>query len=93
MKIAFDIDCTLIQKDIHGRDVPRYDVIDLLRWFMDHGHYVHIWSGGGVAYARQWAEKLGLPIGVSVISKDEYHGMDISVDDEDVVLAKINIKI
>lgn len=92
MKVAFDIDSTLIKKGIDGRDVPRYDVIELYKWFQSHMWHMYIWSGGGTEYAKSWAEKLGL-YDATIISKDEYHNIDISVDDEDVKLAKVNIKV
>jgi len=92
MRIAFDVDNTLIKKGIDGRDVPRYEVIELLQWFADQRHHVYVWSGGGFDYARDWAEKLGL-YNVGILSKDDTHNIDISVDDEDVELAKINIKV
>lgn len=93
MRIAFDVDDTLIQKDLSGRDVPRYEVIELLRWFVRQKHQVFVWSGGGVEYAKQVAERLGLPLGVSVLIKDDQNNIDISVDDMDVELAKVNIKV
>ncbi len=92
MRIAFDVDSTLIKKGITGREVPRHDVLDLYRWFQSHGCHMYVWSGGGVEYAQQWAEKLGL-FDATIITKDEYHGIDISVDDMDVELAKVNIKV
>lgn len=93
MRIAFDVDNTLITKDmVTGRDVPRYDVIELLLWFHRQKHHVYVWSGGGFDYARDWAIKLGLPQ-VGILSKDDHHNIDISIDDEDVQLAKVNIKV
>lgn len=93
MKVAFDVDQTLIKKSWSGRDIPRFDVIELLYWFVDHGYQVFVWSGGGPDYASEWVEKLGLTNVAGVLSKDEYHGIDISVDDQDVELAKINIRV
>ena len=71
MKIAFDVDDTLIVPAIALADephpyigmygaVPNYEVIKIYKWFQDQGNFMIIWSGGGVDYARTWAEKLGL---------------------------------
>ena len=87
MKISFDIDGTLI-----SNDKPRYHVIDLMRWFIDEGHEVFVWSGGGTDYALHWVQKLGLDIAVKVITKGSVK-VDIAVDDEEVTLGKVNIKV
>lgn len=81
MKIAFDVDDTLIVQDATGgRDVPNYDTIAVYRWFQAQGYYMIIWSGSGQDYARKWAEKLGLTpneIRVKSVSND----VDIAFDD------------
>lgn len=74
MLVAFDVDSTLI----NDRDEPRYDVIDLFRWFQSHGHTMIIWSGDGVGYAQRWAEKLGLK---ALILEKCSCNVDIAVDD------------
>lgn len=91
MRIAFDVDGTLIEKTISGRDIPRHKVIDLLRWFQSQGHDVYVWSGGGIEYAKEWSHKLGLH-DVTICPKGGL-SMEISVDDEEVELAKVNIKV
>jgi phosphoserine phosphatase len=56
MKIAFDIDDTLIIPSVatgFDRDTPNYEMINLYKWFESQGHYMIIWSGGGVDYAKQ----------------------------------------
>lgn len=62
MKIAFDVDDTLIIPSIvtGARDVPNYDVIAIYRWFQAQGHEMFIWSGSGIDWAESWNEKLGL---------------------------------
>jgi hypothetical protein len=63
MKIAFDVDDTLIVPGICvdlPRDIPNYETIAIYRWFQAQGNHMIIWSGGGVDYAAMWAEKLGL---------------------------------
>jgi phosphoserine phosphatase len=92
MTIAFDVDGTLINLD----NTPNFEVIDLFRWFQRNGDRCIIWSGGGVEYAKHWGEKLGLyPHAYAVKSSLEtgLHGVDIAVDDEFVMLGKVNIKV
>lgn len=90
--IAFDVDGTLIKKGLYGEDVPRYDVIDLFHWFNSKNYYMYIWSGGGTEYAKRWSEKLGLTAG-HIIVKQPTDFIDIAVDDEDVLLGAVNIKV
>ena len=100
MKIAFDVDDTLIvPRIVTGLDVdtPNYDNIAIFNWFRLQGAYMIIWSGGGKDYAEMWAKKLGL-------RADEYRdkstneesfdeSIDICFDDCDVKLAKVNVKV
>lgn len=97
MKIAFDVDDTLIIPSVTsefdgGRDTPNYDTIRLYKWFQDQGNYMIIWSGSGADWARNWAEKLGLrPNEIRVKQKSD--DIDIAFDDCDVDLAKVNVKV
>lgn len=110
MKIAFDIDDTLwkivryIDDKGHkaGRQVPDYDLIQVLRWFYNNGDEVFIWSAGGMDYAKTIAEKLGLIDMVTIIPKmhtdKEGKGtgmplMDIAFDDCESRLAKVDIRV
>ena len=81
LKIAFDVDDTLIIPSVAGyaKDVPNYETIAIYRWFQAQGHYMIIWSGSGVDWAKTWAEKLGL-------KADEFPRkgaipVDIAIDD------------
>lgn len=103
MKIAFDVDDTLIVPAVALKDephpfigvygaVPNYEVIEIYKWFQLQGNYMIVWSGGGTDYARIWADKLGLfPNEVRLKQKDE--DLDIAFDDCDVDLAKVNVKV
>lgn len=103
MKIAFDVDDTLIVPAIAMEDephpyignygaVPNYPVISLYKWFQSQGNEIIIWSGGGIDYAKTWGEKLGLnPFTVWIKAKSD--DIDIAFDDCDVDLAKINVKV
>jgi len=90
LTIAFDIDGTLIHQIGEKEDTPRYDVIDLFHKFENMGCMMFIWSGGGVDYATRWRAKLGLK--ASVVRKGSLV-VDISVDDEEVSLGKVNLRV
>lgn len=93
-KIAFDVDDTLIVPSVATglpQDTPNYETIAIFNWLQAQGHDMIIWSGGGVDYAKRWAEKLGLIAEIRVKQKSE--DVDIAFDDCDVELAKVNIKV
>lgn len=95
MKIAFDVDDTLIIPAVatqYDRDVPNYDVINLYRWFQAQGFHMIIWSGGGEDYARMWADKLGLTAD-EIVAKSPRSDIDLTFDDADMEYGKINIKV
>jgi len=94
MKIAFDVDDTLIIPSVVTGlpiDTPNYETIAIFRWFQSQGHEMIIWSGGGVDYAQTWGEKLGL-MDFHVMRKGLIE-VDIAFDDCDVDLARVNIKV
>ena len=94
MKIAFDIDDTLIIPSVvtGDRDVPNYDTIAIYKWFQSQGNEMILWSGSGMDWANTWGEKLGLqPFWVYMKQKDL--SVDIAFDDCDVDLAKVNVKV
>jgi hydroxymethylpyrimidine pyrophosphatase-like HAD family hydrolase len=90
LKVAFDIDDTLIKQDDQGRTIPNHKVIDLFRGFQDIGCDMIIWSGGGQDYAEQWRDKLGLQ--ATVLRKGSIQ-VDIAVDDQPAALGLVTIKI
>lgn len=90
-RIAFDVDGTLIKKTANG-DVPRYEVIAIIRFFIDMGHTVFVWSGGGEDYATMWAGKLDLLPQVHILPKrGNAFDIDIAFDDHATSLAKVDI--
>lgn len=95
--VAFDVDDTLLIPRVAtgaNMDLPNHKNIQLLRWFALNGHYVIVWSGGGVPYAKDWVRKLGLEKQVdAVIPKEKNPMVDICFDDCDVDLATINVKV
>ena len=95
MKIAFDVDDTLIVPRVAidwAVETPSYDVIAIYKWFQSQGHYMIIWSGSGVDWAKTWAEKLGLKADEFPM-KQKREDVDIAFDDCDVDLGKVNIKV
>jgi len=94
MKIAFDIDDTLIIPSVvtKGRDIPNYETIAIYKWFQAQGNEMILWSGSGIDWAKTWGEKLGLQP-FTVMRKGGQMDIDIAFDDCDVELAKVNIKV
>lgn len=94
MKIAFDVDDTLLIPSVaggFGRDTPNYDTITLFKWFQAQGCEMIIWSGSGTDWAKTWAEKLGLEAEIRV--KTASPDISIAFDDCDVMLAMVNVKV
>jgi len=98
--VAFDVDNTLIWQEADlvggvlvpkGEPAPHYKNIDLFKHFERCGCHMVIWSGGGMDYAKRWAEKLGLK--AEIREKKLANVVDIAVDDQDVILGKVNLKV
>ena len=93
LTVACDLDGTLLWAEGMGEepDSPRYDVIMLLGWLEGmFGCEISIWSGGGIEYASRWKQKLGLKY--PVVEKGSFIP-DIAIDDEEVTLGKVNLKV
>jgi hydroxymethylpyrimidine pyrophosphatase-like HAD family hydrolase len=88
MIICFDVDECLID---HGRPVDAN--IKLLK-IMAKSHRVYMWSGNGYEHAYDIAKQLGL---ITIISGvlTKYHGInpDITFDNQEIQLGKVNIKV
>lgn len=78
VKIAFDVDGTLIHPD----GSPRYEIIQMLLTFRKLGHFIIVWSGGGIGYAEHWVNKLGLFNEVVSIVEKGSVPVDIAIDDQ-----------
>lgn len=92
--VAFDVDDTLIVPSIvtgMPQDTPNYETITTFKYFQAMGCDMVIWSGGGVEYAKRWAEKLGLV--ARILPKQKTDEVDICFDDCIVDLAKVNIRV
>ena len=96
--VAFDIDDTLAKIIKQKNDfiqVPDYDLIQVMRWFINNGDKVYAWSAGGVDYAKMWIRKLGFIDSVTVIPKvdlgNKHPDMDIAFDDCENNLAKTTV--
>jgi len=104
MKICYDVDGTIIHdgnpkykfiSPITGSEepldsTPRYEIIQMFKMHEALGFQMFIWSGGGVDYAKYWAAKLGLS--ATVVAKGSFRP-DIAVDDQEVDLGIINIRV
>jgi len=90
ISICFDVDGTLIHQVGEREDTPKYENIELFHHFQRIGCDMYIWSGGGTSYAERWAEKLGLK--AKVVAKGSFKP-DIAVDDMDVNLGKVNLRV
>lgn len=78
LKVAFDVDGTLIHQAGDLIDTPRYEIIQLFKSFESLGCQMYIWSGGGIDYATHWASKLGL--NAQIAAKGSFQP-DIAIDD------------
>lgn len=64
MKIAFDIDDTLIIPPIATwelEETPNYKIISILKWFKEQWAYIILWSWAWTEWARKWWDELELP--------------------------------
>ncbi len=99
-KIAFDIDNTLAKIVLQNdkvTQIPDYDLIQNLKWFVSNGDEVFAWSGGGVDYVKMWLTRLGLSDIVKAIPKvafgKTHPDIDIAFDDAESNLAKVTIRV
>jgi hydroxymethylpyrimidine pyrophosphatase-like HAD family hydrolase len=90
IKVAFDVDGTLIHQAGPLCDTPNYLVIGMFQMFESIGCDMIIWSGGGIDYAEQWARKLGLS--ATILEKGSIL-VDIAIDDLDVLMGKVNLRV
>lgn len=94
MTIAFDVDGTLIT----FAEEPRWEVIQMVR-ILSKNNKIIIWSGAGKAYAEEWMERLFLNKYIKSCERKPFpdeginKNIDLCFDDEEVKLAKFNIKI
>jgi predicted HAD superfamily phosphohydrolase YqeG len=88
--VSFDVDKTLVQS-FHNL-TPIEKNVELLKRFKRGGAKVIVWSRGGKAHAEKAGKRIGLK-GVVYKSKNVPHQKpDISVDDKEHDLGKVNIK-
>ena len=93
--IAFDVDGTLIG----DKDIPRWNIVDMLKTLHMAGHTIIVWTGGGKDYAEVWVKRLFLQDFVHscrmkpISEETMLDEVDLCFDDEDVLLATVNIKV
>jgi hypothetical protein len=96
-KVAFDLDDTLIIPPLATGwtfDAPNYEAIKLYTTLQQQGCYMIIWSQRGDVVAKEWANRLGLGADEIITKTDtRTDEIDICFDDEEVKLAKINVRL
>lgn len=90
LKVAFDVDGTLIYQAGELCDTPRYDILQIFKSFEALGCDMYIWSGGGMDYANRWAQKLGLK--ATIVEKSSIK-VDITFDDLFMTAGEVNVMV
>ena len=91
MDLSDDALVTVPCRGQEERCLPNEYNITLLKKFATRGHTVIVWSGGGVEYAKRWAEKLGIEKFVQIIPKVKGQNIDLAFDDWENNLAKVTV--
>lgn len=90
--ICFDVDGTLFTTSGHVNP----DIVELIKILSKYCN-VYVWSGGGSAYAKQRARDAKVEDyivdAISKLEVDQIGRPDITFDDQDYILSKVNIKI
>lgn len=76
----------------HWKQVPDYDLIQVLKWFHSNGDTIYFWSAGGMDYCQVIVDKLGLNTYGTVIEKGSIRP-DLAFDDAETGLATVDIKV
>jgi len=90
MKVAFDVDGTLIYQVGEKEDTPRHSILlifKILKWLK---FEMFVWSDGDEDYAEFWRNKLGLD--AKVVEKGSFVPF-VAFDNEKVKLGRINIRV
>ena len=89
--IAFDVDGTLLKSDDSANENTR-TLLRILSEMPD--TRIIVWSGGGSEYARMMAKRIHVDHWVDeCATKDGFINPDITFDDMDAQLGKVNIRI
>lgn len=90
--ICFDVDGTLF-KTSGAVNPDAVELIKILSRYCD----VYVWSGGGSAYAKQRARDAKVEDyivdAISKLEVDQIGRPDVTFDDQDYILSKVNIKL
>ena len=86
--VGFDCDLTLVDAD--NKPIPRN--VGLLQCFINMGADVIVWSLAGIEHATETAEKIGVKGQVRIIAKGS-EKVDLSVDDQDTSLGRVNFRV
>lgn len=94
-RIAFDVDMTLIDEE--GQ--PIVNNVVLLKQ-LSHYADIFVWSGGGTDYVirrlkeiESWVEGIDITVIPKTLDEGRKYGIDISFDDQEVSLGKVNIQV
>lgn len=96
-----ELTCTCGTEHKAFKQVLDYDLLQVLRWFVNNGDEVYVWSAGGIDYAQHFVDKFGIE-GVTVVGKmrTDKEGvgtgmlkMDIAFDDCETRLAKVDVRV
>lgn len=93
--VCFDVDGTLLQ-NAAGADVPRPEVVRILKLLHSKGNTIYVWSGGGAEYAQMQTTRLKLDqfvTGYAHKSDSNVIKPYLAIDDQVVNLGKYNIRI
>ena len=96
--VAFDVDDTLLIPNVAMEESefdewnPHYKNINAYKWFQSQWYYMIIWSGSWVEWAKKWSEEF-LLFPDEIREKRKSEDVDLSIDDCNVDLASINLKV
>lgn len=88
--VAFDVDgCLISETSDQALECVRSMLVELKQL----GCYIIVWSGGGEEYAAMQGRRIHIDQWVDEYSAKGVGYPDITFDDEEVTLGKVNIRI
>ena len=89
MLITFDVNGCLVDEN----ENPRPEILALLQALRGKNK-IYIWSGNGFEYANKIAKKIGIDKYIDgILSKYGTFKPDLAIDDQEVELGKLNLKV
>lgn len=101
MKVLFDVDETLVTGDPQlsngAATEPNKPIVEMLKALAKAGHEVWVSSGGGLEYAVNQCDRLGISKYVSYVAPKDSNlykqNFDLSIDDMPTNWASINLQV